>query len=235
MTITQVITALPDAPDPAIDPPSVFSQKAAASVLAQKGLPPQLNAFAEQANATATQVNTDMFSASASAMTASNAAALVLSAGSVSPWVSGATYQQSQAVISQVNFQTYRRVATAGASTIDPANDFDSWRVLVGNGANGVFIPVELSTPAVDLSQGNYFIYTLNSNVGLNINNPPRGGCSFTLEINHVNGSLTLPASVTTPSAGNLTLTPGKTHLLFFVTSNGGAKWRISSAINYNT
>jgi hypothetical protein len=38
------VDALPDAPDPAIDTPTVFSQKAAASVLAQKAMVPQINA-----------------------------------------------------------------------------------------------------------------------------------------------------------------------------------------------
>lgn len=38
------IDELPDGPDPAVDPPAVFSQKAAASVLAQKAMVTQMNA-----------------------------------------------------------------------------------------------------------------------------------------------------------------------------------------------
>lgn len=50
MAITQVITTLPDAPDPATDTRDQFSTKAAASVLAQKAMVPELNAWAEQVN-----------------------------------------------------------------------------------------------------------------------------------------------------------------------------------------
>ena len=41
------IDLLPDAPDPANDTPQAFSQKAAAMVLAQKAMVPQINAEIE--------------------------------------------------------------------------------------------------------------------------------------------------------------------------------------------
>lgn len=53
MAITQVITTLPDAPDPATDTRDQFSTKAAASVLAQKAMVPELNAWAAEVNAIA--------------------------------------------------------------------------------------------------------------------------------------------------------------------------------------
>ena len=74
MPIAQQITLLPPAPDPANDTPQDFSQKAAASVLAQRGLPPELNAFASQANETAAEINTRA-TAVATAATAALAAA----------------------------------------------------------------------------------------------------------------------------------------------------------------
>lgn len=57
MTITQVITPLPAAPNPLTDTPAVFSEKAAASVAAQQGLPPEINAWRIQANALEANVN----------------------------------------------------------------------------------------------------------------------------------------------------------------------------------
>ncbi|MCY0910830.1 hypothetical protein [Massilia antarctica] len=57
MTITQVITALPAAPNPATDTPTTFSEKAAASVLAQMALPTEINAWRVQANALESNVN----------------------------------------------------------------------------------------------------------------------------------------------------------------------------------
>lgn len=81
--ITQSITALPDNPDPATDSPTVFSTKAAASVLAQMGLPTELNAFATQANALSTEVNSEATSAAADAASAAvDAASAAASAAS---------------------------------------------------------------------------------------------------------------------------------------------------------
>lgn len=48
-----MIDALPDAPDPASDAPSVFNTKAAAMVLAQKNMIPQMNALAANLNSIA--------------------------------------------------------------------------------------------------------------------------------------------------------------------------------------
>lgn len=53
MAITQVITTLPTAPDPATDTRDEFSTKAAAYVLAQKAMVPELNTWAGQVNAIA--------------------------------------------------------------------------------------------------------------------------------------------------------------------------------------
>ena len=70
MTITQVITELPAAPDPATDSASVFSDKAAAYVLAQKNMVPQLNAANAQLNATVVEVNSAAQAAAASQVAA---------------------------------------------------------------------------------------------------------------------------------------------------------------------
>ena len=56
-TITQVITALPTAPDPATMSPSLFASTAAASVLAQKAMTPELNLMAGQMNTVAEEIN----------------------------------------------------------------------------------------------------------------------------------------------------------------------------------
>ena len=56
-TITQSITTLPAAPDPATDTPAEFSTAASAYVLAQKAMVPQLNTWAGQVNTVAGEVN----------------------------------------------------------------------------------------------------------------------------------------------------------------------------------
>jgi hypothetical protein len=74
-TITQVITALPTAPDPLTMTPALFSATAAASVLAQKAMTPELNSMTSQMNTVAGEVNTNAAAASGSASTATTQAA----------------------------------------------------------------------------------------------------------------------------------------------------------------
>lgn len=67
-TITQVITALPTAPDPATMTRDEFSTAAAAFVLAQKdALRPEINTWAGQANTVAGEVNTNAATATTQA------------------------------------------------------------------------------------------------------------------------------------------------------------------------
>ncbi|MBY0237864.1 MAG: hypothetical protein K2X55_00970 [Burkholderiaceae bacterium] len=78
MTITQTITAMPPVPDPASDSADEFSDKAAATVLAQKNMVPELNTFIGQANATAVEVNAaaqEAIAASAAALASEDSAA----------------------------------------------------------------------------------------------------------------------------------------------------------------
>lgn len=56
-TITQVITTLPDGPDPATDTPDSFTTKAAARVLAEETWVTEMNTWRTQANALAAGLN----------------------------------------------------------------------------------------------------------------------------------------------------------------------------------
>lgn len=230
MTITQKISALPTAPDPTVDAPAEFSQKAVASVLAQRALPGELNEFATQANALAADINAKAVSTSVVAQMAASAAMDAISLVGVNPWVSGTTYAKNVAVISQMNFQTYRR-RVAGAGTVDPMSDSTNWTMLTGSGA---FIPQQAPSASINLALGNYFTKTLNGNQTLTFDNCPQDGYSFTLEVEVSSGVLTLPASVRTPNNQVYTLLPGRVHLLMFVTKNRGVRWRLAAATNYD-
>lgn len=75
-------------------------------------------------------------SASAAETSAANAAASATAAtasANATPWVSGTTYAQNAAVISQINFRTYRRKTASGSGTTDPSLDPTNY-VLVSNG-----------------------------------------------------------------------------------------------------
>lgn len=98
------------------------------------------------------------------------------------------------------------------------------------------FTPVDLGAGTnVNLALGNYFLKTISANTTLTFSAPPSPGYSFIIEVTLTSGVLTLPASVTTANNSALTLTAGKTHLLGFFTSTTGAKWRMSSSVNYTT
>ncbi len=187
-------------------------------------------AIAGSAYENAVEAAAQAVAASASAQTAENAAQSAVQLVGVNPWVSGTTYAKNVAVISQVNFQTYRR-RIAGAGTTDPASDATNWAMLTGSGA---FIPQPAPATSINLATGNYFTKTLGGNQTLTFDNCPTDGFSFTLELEVTSGVLTLPTSVKTPVNTVYALTPGKSHLLFFVTKNRGTRWRMTAAPNFD-
>lgn len=154
MTISQVITALPDAPNPATMSATEFSNAAAASVLAQKAMTPELNTFATQANALAVSVNADAAAASNSAAaaatyetnaaTSATAAALTANAAA---WVAG-TYALNAAAISPLDGQTYRNYVSAGVRNTDPASDAVNW-VKLGAPSAAAASDVKTGTDAI--------------------------------------------------------------------------------------
>lgn len=83
-TITQTITTLPTAPDPATQTPAQFSSTAAAYVLAQKDMVPQINTWSGQANTVAGEVNSNASTASTQASNASASAAAAAASATAS-------------------------------------------------------------------------------------------------------------------------------------------------------
>lgn len=191
----------------------------------------ELTAVATSAMQNATEAQLKAATAEAAALTATASMQAAIAAVGVSAWVSGQTYQLNTCAISQVNFQTYRR-RVAGAGTLDPANDSANWRILAGNGA---FVPAAVVGTSIDLRTGKYFTKTVAGAVNLTFDNCPPDGYSFTIELTLTSGSVGLPASVKNANDLALSLQTGKTHLLGFVTSNGGARWRMAVAPNYTT
>ena len=88
---------------------------------------------------------------------------------------------------------------------------------------------------AIDLSTGNYFTKTISGNSTFTFTNPPASGTvgSFVLELTHSSGTVTWPSSVKFPADTAPTLTTGKTHLFFFVTDDGGTRYRGASLVDY--
>jgi|TARA_R100000482_G_scaffold50338_2_gene17872 hypothetical protein len=110
----------------------------------------------------------------------------------------------------------------------------------VHNGGVKVDGPYEQVAEAVaaldiDLDTGNYFTKTINANSTFTFSNPPASGTvgSFTLELTHNSGTVTWPASVKFNSDTAPVLTAGRTHLFFFVTDDGGARYRGAALVDY--
>lgn len=167
----------------------------------------------------------------ANAASQANAAQAVVG---VQPWVSGTNYAVNTTVISGVNAQTYRRIV-AGAGTTDPANDQTNWRLLAGNDSNGSFVPIPLAGTVIDLSLGNYFTSTRGVATTFSFANAPAGGFSFTLELTLTAAvNIGFPSSVRTPNNAGSGMQANKANELMFVTSNGGTRWRLVTAPNFD-
>jgi len=87
----------------------------------------------------------------------------------------------------------------------------------------------------IDLSTGNYFTKTISGNSTFTFSNPPASGTvgSFTLELTHSSGTVAWPSSVKFNADTAPTLTTGKTHLFYFVTDDGGTRYRGAALVDY--
>ena len=87
----------------------------------------------------------------------------------------------------------------------------------------------------IDCSTGNYFTKTITTgtNTFTFSNAPSTRAYSFTLELTHTGGTADWPSSVKWPGDTPPTLNTGTTHLLVFVTDDGGTRWRAASLANY--
>jgi hypothetical protein len=93
---------------------------------------------------------------------------------------------------------------------------------------------VAVSALDIDCSTGNYFTKTINANSTFTVSSIPASRAyAFTLELTHTSGTITWFSGVEWPAGTAPTLTTGKTHLMIFVTDDGGTRWRASSLINY--
>ncbi len=131
------ISVLPTAP--------ARSQTAATFVTNADAFVAALATFRTEANALGAQATIDAATASAAATSAttsaSNAAASATAAGTsagATAWITGTTYALNGSAISQIDFQTYRKITASSVTTTDPKNDAVNW-VIVGT-------PVSAST-----------------------------------------------------------------------------------------
>lgn len=128
--------------------------------------------------------------------------------------------------------------AKNAAQTFSAAQTFTAQSVHnAGLSVDGPYKQVSEAVSAleIDLSTGNYFTKTISGNSTFTFANPPASGTvgSFTLELTHSSGTVTWPSSVKFNSDTAPTLTTGKTHLFFFVTDDGGTRYRGAALVDY--
>ena len=120
----------------------------------------------------------------------------------------------------------------------DVANTFSAAQTLnAGLTVDGPYKQAAEAVSAldIDLSTGNYFTKTINGNSTFTFSNPPASGTvgSFTLELTHTSGTVAWPSSVKFNADTAPTLTTGKTHLFYFVTDDGGTRYRGAALVDY--
>lgn len=96
------------------------------------------------------------------------------------------------------------------------------------------FTPIPMPAADMDLSQGEYFTKTIAGNTAFTFSNIPTGK-SWTLELTITSGIYSFPSSVRWPGDLAPTLVTGKTHLIVFITDDGGARVRAAALAGYTT
>jgi hypothetical protein len=169
-------------------------------------------------------VNADI---NASASIADTKLATIATAGKVSgSAITSGTITGSTAINTSGSIATTSTVAV-GQSSVATFVELD---------LNGAFAQTVTTVAAldVDCSLGNYFIKTINANSTFTFSNVPSSRAySFALELTLTSGAITWPAAVKWNSDTAPTLTTGKTHLLIFVTDDGGTRWRGAALVDY--
>lgn len=224
-----LITKLPPAPQRT--DPGNFPQKGDALMSALDPMVTQINAAIDGLN----KVDAEITKAQDASTSAIAAAGVAQSVAGASLWVSGSSYPLGAVAISLVNFQAYRKRTATSSGTTDPSSDSVNWRI-IASGSN-TFVPVAVTGTSIDLRLGSFFTKTVNGNITLSIDNCPPDGTTFTLELTVVSGSVTFAQSsaIKTSYDRPVTLATGKTHELMFITSNGGARFKLAVGESFTT
>jgi len=114
-----------------------------------------------------------------------------------------------------------------GFGGVTPVTKID----LSGNYSQNV---VSVAALNIDCSAGNYFTKTISANSTFTVSNVPSSrSYSFTLELTYTSGTINWFANLEWPVSLAPTLNTGRTHLLMFITDDGGARWRGASIVDY--
>lgn len=123
-------------------------------------------------------------------------------------------------------------VGSTGPTGPVPSNpEFNG--TIVNNGSIRSVINT-LTSGEINCAAGNYFTSTIISNTTFTVINVPTGYVyAFTLELTISSGSVTWFNGVVWPNESSPTLTTNRTHLINFITDNGGVTWKASALTNF--
>ena len=167
-TITQTITTLPTAPDPATMTPTEFSAAAAAYVLAQKAMVPELNTWAGQVNTVGGEVATNAATAttmasnaSASADDADAAAAVAQGAAQYAGLYSSLTGSKTAGITAEYLGAIWLLLENSSDITLDVPGVSSKWARAYGGGvpyerASNIRLTAEDSGKFIDITSGTF-------------------------------------------------------------------------------
>ena len=123
----------------------------------------------------------------------------------------------------------------AQGTTADSALQPNTSIAVTGIDVSGVQTSnIASATYSVDCSLGNYFTASINGSGTFGFSNVPAAkSYGLTIEVTHISGTISWPASVTWPKETAPELTAGKTHLFVLITDDGGTRWRGAALVDY--
>ena len=223
MPITQTISVLENIPSIA----DIANFEDDTNALLNDDLPAlitELNTFGTQATALEANVNAKETLATNAANAAVAAETVVSQVVAAAAWNAATNYALNANAISQINFQTYRRIV-AGVSATDPKNDAVNWTRVITAQYN-----VKTAPAASDLDMGvaDFFAKTIAANTTFTVSRVPAAGLAASFVLDLTNGGafvITWWAGVKWAGGSAPNLTAAGRDVLGFYTHDGGATW----------
>ncbi len=162
--------------------------------------------------------------ASAQAALAAASAASAAATAAASAWVSGQAYALNVCAISQIDFQTYRRIV-AGAGAVDPKNDTDNWVKVVALFYN---VKAVVTASNFDIKAGDFFTRTISTATTFTVSNVPPDGSVVSFIVDMTNGgafAITWWSGVKWAGGAAPALTATGRDVLGFFTHDAGVTW----------
>ena len=189
-----------------------------------------LPTFQGEVNAAGTYIDGKAAEVDADATTAESAKNAAIAVADATAWVSGASYCSGDAVLSLIDYQTYRAKTTHSGVSTDPSSDSTNWAQISASAIpdnallnvaqtftanqtisaelkatsyNETYAAVTSSSNAttVNCETGNVFSHTLSENTTFTFSNPPATGTAFGFTLKVIQDASASGYVITWPSS----------------------------------